>query len=214
MFPLSGHSSELPPSQHWLPPCLSQQPAPPRGLAWVLLMIMSQGHMVEPQCFGFRAKVLVADVPGPAGMVCRFVSWAQGPSMQPSELKAPRLEMAVHPSSPDLDSLVYTFPGFHLDSQEPPPSSLASGRWQTQQLKPRLLGLTLSPLLPSPIGPLLPPPVSSPQQLVLRAFISFTWIWPFGQVEGAACPLPGLSFLGCPWMSIGWTQDFPNWQKP
>ena len=50
------------------------------------------------------------------------------------------------------------------------------------------LELTLSPtsLLCLPASP-------SPQQLLLRSQVSFTWIWPCGQMEEAICPLPRLS---------------------
>lgn len=65
MLPLeaTGLASTLP---ALLLPCLSQQPVAPRGLAWVLLMIASQGHLVELECLRVRAKVLGADVSAPA----------------------------------------------------------------------------------------------------------------------------------------------------
>lgn len=154
-------------------------------------MIMSRGHVVELECLGFRAKVLVADDPA-TWHVYRSVSWHRLlPCSRQSS--APSLELAAHPSPSDLGSLVCTFPGFHLESLELTPSSLASGGWQTEQFKPRSSGINslLPSLICSPASP-------SPQQLLLRSWVSFTWTWPFEQGEGAACPLPRRSSSGCP----------------
>lgn len=90
-------------------------------------MIASQGHMVDLECFGVRAKVLAADVPAPTWPGLQICVVAEGPSMKPQELRALILEMAADPPALGLGSLVCSFPEFHPDSLEPTPSPV-SGR--------------------------------------------------------------------------------------
>lgn len=73
---------------------------------------------------------------------------APGPSMQPLELRVLSLEMGVHPSPWDLGSLVDTFPGFHLDSLEPPPFHLRLVADRAAQIKTS----RITSLLPSPFS--------------------------------------------------------------
>lgn len=147
--------------------------------------------MVELERLKVRAKALEADVPVPTSHGLQICAMALGPSTQSQELRVPIAETSVHPSPPGLGSLVCTFPGSQVDSLEPTPSSLASGRCSDHGP----LGLTLSPHFSSFICL---PASPSFQQLLLRSRVSLVWIWPCGQVEEAAHPLPRLSLPGVP----------------